>query len=79
MGYNFNIMEQSICLVIYPITVDSFAALFNFTPVDRASDSMIVRMGNGGRSMKISDNQKRSNRANFVIFTLISSQKALYH
>ena len=36
-------MQQSACLVINPITVDNFAALFNCTPVDRASDSMMAR------------------------------------
>ena len=39
IGYNLNVMRQSACLAIYPIMVDSFAALFNCTPVDRASDS----------------------------------------
>ena len=29
IGYSFNFMRQSACLVIYPITVDNFAALFN--------------------------------------------------
>ena len=42
IGYNLNILRQSACLVIDPITVDNFAALFNFTPVDRASDFMLV-------------------------------------
>ena len=42
IGYNLNVMRQSACLVINPITVDSYAALFNCTPVDRASDSMIA-------------------------------------
>ena len=28
-------------LVINPITVDNFAALFNCSPVDRASESML--------------------------------------
>ena len=42
IGYNLNLMQQSACLVINPITVDGFAALFNCTPVDRASDSMMV-------------------------------------
>ena len=41
IGYDLNIM-LSACLVINPITVDSIAALFNCTPVDRASDSMMV-------------------------------------
>ena len=42
MWYSLNVMRQSACLVINPIMVDSFAALFNCTPVGRASDSMIV-------------------------------------
>ena len=29
IGYNLNVMQQSACLVINPITVDSYAALFN--------------------------------------------------
>ena len=40
-GYNLNVMRQSACLV-NPITVDGYAALFNCTPVDRASDSMMA-------------------------------------
>ena len=43
IGYNLNVMRQSACLVINPITVDGYAALFNCTPVDRASDSMRAR------------------------------------
>ena len=42
IGFNLNVMRQSACLVINPITVDGFAALFNYTPVDRASDSMMA-------------------------------------
>ena len=42
IGYNLNVMRQSVCLVINPITVDGYAALFNCTPVDRASDSMMA-------------------------------------
>ena len=34
IGYDLNVMRQSACLVINPITVDNFAALFNCTPVD---------------------------------------------
>ena len=41
IGYNINVMRQSACLVIDPITVDSFACLFNCTPVGRASGSMM--------------------------------------
>ena len=40
---NLNVMQQSACLVINPITVDGYAALFNCTPVDRTSDSMMPR------------------------------------
>ena len=40
IGYNLNVMRQSACLVINPIMFDD--ALFNFTPVDRASDSMMA-------------------------------------
>ena len=42
IGYDLNVMRQSACLVINPIAVDNFAALFNCTPVDRASDSMMA-------------------------------------
>ena len=42
IGYNTNVMRQSACLVINPITVDGYAALFNCTPVDRASDSIMA-------------------------------------
>ena len=41
IGHNINVMRQSACLVINPLTVDSFASLFNCTPVGRASDSMM--------------------------------------
>ena len=43
IGYNLNVMLQSVCLVINPINVISYAALLNCTPVDRASDSMMAR------------------------------------
>ena len=42
IGYNIDIMRQSACLVVNPITVNNFAILFNFTPVGRGSDSMIA-------------------------------------
>ena len=38
---NTNVMRQSACLVINPITVDSVASLFNRTPVDLASGSVM--------------------------------------
>ena len=42
ISYNPNVMRQSACLVINPITVDGYAALFNYTPMDRASGSMMA-------------------------------------
>ena len=42
IGYDLNVMRQSACLVINPITVDTFAALFNWTLVDQASDFMMA-------------------------------------
>ena len=42
IGYDLNAMRQSACLVINPITVGNFAALFNCTPVDQGSESMIA-------------------------------------
>ena len=42
IGYNLNVMRQSACLVINHVTVNGYAALFNCTPVDRASDSMMT-------------------------------------
>ena len=32
-GYNLNVVRQSTCLMINPILVDNFAALFNCKPV----------------------------------------------
>ena len=42
IGYNLNVMRQSACLVFNPIMDDNYAAFFNCTPVDRASDSMMA-------------------------------------
>ena len=42
IGFKLNVMRQSACLVINPITVDNFAALFTCTQMDRASDSMMA-------------------------------------
>ena len=40
--YDLNVMRQSACLMINPIKVDNFAELFNCTPVERASDSVMA-------------------------------------
>ena len=42
IGYNINVLQQTACLVVNPITVGNFACLFNCTPVGRTSDSMMV-------------------------------------
>ena len=39
IGYNLNVMRQSTCLVINPITVDNFAALFNYR---RSIDDLLL-------------------------------------
>ena len=38
IGYNINVMQQTACLVVNPIKVNSFAYLFNCTTVGRTSD-----------------------------------------
>ena len=40
VGYNLDIMRQSACLVLNPITVYSYGFLFNCMTVGQASDSM---------------------------------------
>ena len=42
IGYNINIMRQSACSVLNPITVKNFASLFNSTPVGRVLDSVMA-------------------------------------
>ena len=42
IGYNINVLQQTTCLVVNPITVGNFAFLFNCTLVGRSSDSMMV-------------------------------------
>ena len=41
IGYNINVMQQSACLVINLVAVDSFSSLFSCTPVGRALDSIM--------------------------------------
>ena len=43
IGYNINVLQQTACLIVNPITVVNFAFLFNCTPVGRTSDSMMVQ------------------------------------
>ena len=42
VGYNMDIMRQSACLVVNPITVYSYGFHLNCTTVDQASDSMMA-------------------------------------
>ena len=42
IGYNINVLQQTACLVVNPITVGNFAFLFNCTLVGRTSDTMMV-------------------------------------
>ena len=41
--YNINVLQQTACLVVNPITVGNFAFLFNCTLVGLTSDSMMVQ------------------------------------
>ena len=42
IGYNINVIRQTACMVVNPITVKNFASLFGCTPAGRASDSKTV-------------------------------------
>ena len=42
IGYNINVLQQTACLVVNPITVGNFTFLFNCTLVGWTSDSMTV-------------------------------------
>ena len=42
VGYILDIMRQSACLVLNPITVYSYGFLFNCTAVGQASDSVAL-------------------------------------
>ena len=44
IGYNINVLQQTACLVVNPITVGNFAFLFNCTPLGRTSDCLTVRL-----------------------------------
>ena len=43
IGYNINVLQQIVCLVVNPITVGNFAFLFNCTQVGPTSDFMMVQ------------------------------------
>ena len=42
IGYNINVLQQTACLVVNPITVGNFAFLFNCILTGQTSDSMMV-------------------------------------
>ena len=41
-GYNINVLQQTACLVVSPITVGNFAFIFNCTLAGRTSDCLTV-------------------------------------
>ena len=43
IGYNINLLQQTACLMVNPITVGNFAFLFNCTSSGRTSDPMTVQ------------------------------------
>ena len=43
IDHNINVLQQTACLVVNPITVGNFAFLFNCIQVGRTSDSMTVK------------------------------------
>ena len=42
IGYNSNVLQQTACLVVNPITVGNFAFFFNCMPAGRTSDFVTV-------------------------------------
>ena len=42
IGYNINVLQQTTCMVVTPITAVNFVFLFNCTSEGRTSDSMTV-------------------------------------
>ena len=42
IGYNSNVLQQTACLMVNPITVDNSAFLLNCTPAGRTSDIKAV-------------------------------------
>ena len=42
IGYNINVLQETACLVVNPITVGNFAFLYNSMLVGRTSDSIMV-------------------------------------
>ena len=45
IGYTLNVMRQSACLVINPITVDNYAALFNWRLNDGPDLKLFILVG----------------------------------
>ena len=42
IGYGIDVLQQTACLVVGPVTVGGFAFLFSWAPVGRASGSVMV-------------------------------------
>ena len=43
IGYSINVLQQTACLVVNPITVGNFAFLLNCTPVDWTLGFMTIQ------------------------------------
>ena len=43
LSYYINVLQQTACLVVNPITDDNFAFLFNCTPMGGTTDSMTLQ------------------------------------
>ena len=48
IGYNINVLQQTACLVVNPVTFGTLAFLFNCASVGRTSDYMKVPTGRSG-------------------------------
>ena len=42
IGYTIDVLQQTACLVVIPITLCNFVVLFNCMQADRDSDSVMV-------------------------------------
>ena len=41
-GYNINVLQQTACMVVNPITYSSFAFILNCMPIGRNSESVMA-------------------------------------
>ena len=69
--YSMNVMRQTACLVVNPITDGNFTALFNCTPAGRASDLMMAPAYNFQLSWLGIDALSLTHRGSTVGFLLL--------